>query len=154
MTYFLFVKDVYLLHGSAGTVAEESAPLKDIIRIYAEQPGTRGVFLVDEYRRFSGMVSRLAIQKWAEYQLFGKWQGDESCHGINEMIDSVKAKDVAHGNWSSLALKTDDPLETAFKRMIDLGEDILPVVDDKGRIIGDLSLSEVLEKAIEAGGCA
>lgn len=35
--------------------------------------------------------------------------------------------------------------------MIDVGEDILPIVNDNSQIIGDLRLSEVLIKVIETG---
>jgi hypothetical protein len=35
--------------------------------------------------------------------------------------------------------------------MVDHEEDIIPVLDGEGRIIGDLSLSEVLSKALEVG---
>jgi len=35
--------------------------------------------------------------------------------------------------------------------MMSLGEDVIPVIDEDGRIIGDFRLSEVLLKAIEVG---
>ncbi|MEQ4489892.1 MAG: CBS domain-containing protein [Dehalococcoides mccartyi] len=65
------------------------------------------------------------------------------------MVEDVQAKSVARGDWKSFGLKPNDTLQNAFQRMIQSGEDILPVVDDDGRVIGDLLLSEILMKAIE-----
>ena len=40
-------------------------------------------------------------------------------------------------------------LDTALNRMIEYEEDIIPVLDEDGRILGDLRLSEVLLKTLE-----
>lgn len=145
----LKVSDVFNLHGNASIAVDESASLKQVIGIYAADPAIRGVFLVDSHRRLSSMVSRYAIQKWAQYQLFGKWD-DSSCSEFTHIIDSVPAKQVAHGTPEKLGLKLGDELRTAFDKMMMLSEDVLPVVDDDGKIIGDLRLSEILVKALDA----
>ncbi|MGI2336087.1 MAG: CBS domain-containing protein [Dehalogenimonas sp.] len=151
MSQVILVKDVYLLHGTASVVVDQNTTLERLINIYATNPSVRGVFLVDEDKRFSGMVSHLAIQKWAEYQLFGKSHNQGSNSQIRDLVISIKAKDLAHGGRQSLSLKEDDELEAAFQRMVDLDEDVLPVVDEEGQVIGDLRLSEMLLKAIESG---
>jgi CBS domain-containing protein len=132
MNQVLLVRDVYLLHGTASLIADQDTTLERLINIYATNPSVRGVFLIDEDKKFAGMVSRLAIQKWAEYQLFGKWRNEGSYSQISELVTSIKAKDLAHGSRRSFGLKENDRLEDAFQRMMDLGEDILPVVDDDG----------------------
>jgi CBS domain-containing protein len=147
---YLFVKDAFHEHGTSAIIVEENIPLRDIISIYAKQPKITGIFLVDNNKRFSGIVSKYAIQKWAQYQLSDKWQGDGSCSEISNMIESVQSIALAR-TGKTMGLRGEDTLEKAFKLMVDLGEDILPVVDTEGRIIGDLTLSEVLLKAIETG---
>ncbi|MEQ4487944.1 MAG: CBS domain-containing protein [Dehalococcoides mccartyi] len=149
MSATLMVKDVHPIHGTAAVTVDENALLKSVISIYATNPGIKGIFLTDAQNRFTGMVSRLAIQKWAEYELFGKWQNNEPDSLVSEMVEDVQAKSVARGDWKSFGLKPNDTLQNAFQRMIQSGEDILPVVDDDGRVIGDLLLSEILMKAIE-----
>ena len=51
----------------------------------------------------------------------------------------------------SIAVKETDNLQTALDKILDYEEDIMPIVDNEYRILGDLSLSEVLLKAIEEG---
>jgi hypothetical protein len=48
-------------------------------------------------------------------------------------------------------VKESDTLETAFNQMMNFGEDVIPVLDSEGRILGDLRLSEVLLQAVEVG---
>ncbi len=143
------MSDIFKLHGNASISIDESASLKQVIGVYAADPGIRGVFLIDSKKRLSSMVSRHAIQKWAQYQLFGKWH-DSPCSEFTHIVDNVPAKQVAHGTPDKLSLKLGDDLETAFDKMMMLNEDVLPVVDDDGNIIGDLSLSEILVKALDA----
>ena len=69
----ILVKDVYELHGTASVSVTDDVLLEDIIYRFAHEPGIRGVFLIDEEQRFVGMVSRLAIMKWAEFQLVGTY---------------------------------------------------------------------------------
>ena len=147
----ILAKDVYQLHGTASISVTEEVSLEDIIYKFAHEPGIRGVFLIDEEQRFAGIISRTAIMKWAEFQLFGKWKSGIPVSEITHIVDSVKAKYLARGDWRSLGVKEWDTLELAFNQMMSLGEDIIPVLDDDGRIIGDLRLSEVLLKAIEVG---
>ena len=66
------------------------------------------------------------------------------------MVDT-KAKDLAHGEWSSLGVKEADTLQTALNQMVEYQEDVIPVLDDEGRILGDLRISEVLFKALGVG---
>ena len=147
----ILVKDVYQLHGTASITVTEEIPLEDIVYRFANEPGIRGVFLIDEDQRFAGMISQMAIMKWAEFQLFGKLKKDVPASEATKLIDEVKARYVARGDWRSVGVKEWDTLEKAFNQMMMYGEDVIPVTDKDGRIIGDLRLSEVLLKVIEVG---
>ncbi len=147
----ILVRDVYQLHGTASITMDEEAPLEDIISRFAHEPAIRGVFLVDGEQRFAGTVSRAAILKWADYQLFGKWKSGVPNSEVTNKITAVKAKYLARGDWHSLGVREDDTLAEAFKQMMSFGEDIVPVIDDDGKVVGDLRLSELLLKAIEVG---
>lgn len=83
--------------------------------------------------------------------MFGKWQNGVPASEITELVDKVKAKYLARGDRNSIDVKELDTLDKAFNQMMMFGEDIIPVLDDDGKVIGDLRLSEVLFKALEIG---
>jgi len=67
------------------------------------------------------------------------------------IVNANKARDLAKCDGHSLGVKETDTLQTALDRMLELEEDVLPVIDNQGKILGDLRLSEILLKVIEAG---
>ena len=69
----------------------------------------------------------------------------------SSVVYAKKAKDFARGNGHSLGVKEGDSLQTALEKMLDLEENVLPVIDSQGKIIGDLRLSEILLKVVEEG---
>ena len=50
----------------------------------------------------------------------------------------------------TIKVKEIDTLRSALDLMLKFEKDIIPVVDDRGAILGDLSLSEVLLRALES----
>jgi CBS domain-containing protein len=148
----ILVKDVYQLHGTATDSIPEDASLEHIISRFAHEIGLRGIFLIDARQRFSGVITRPALMKWAHYQLFsGKGRHDIAIFDFFRIVDAKKAKDLVSGDPKPITIKETDTLQTALDKMLDHEEDGLPVVDNELRIIGDLRLSEVLLKAIEEG---
>jgi hypothetical protein len=56
---------------------------------------------------------------------------------------------VRRRTWSAvlpeiITLKKSDTIQTALDKMIDSEEDIIPVLNAQGKILGDLRLSEIL----------
>jgi CBS domain-containing protein len=147
----ILVSDVYKLHGTASIAVTEEISLEDIIYRFAHEPGLRCVFLIDEEQRFAGTISRIAIMKWADFQLFGKWKNGVPNTEVTNKVAAVKAKYLARGDWRSFGVREEDTLAEAFRQMMNSGEDVVPVLDEDGRVIGDLRISEVLLKAIEVG---
>jgi len=148
----ILVKDVYELHGTATESIPEDTSLEYIIGRFAREPGLRGVFLIDERRRFSGVITRADLMKWAHLKLFsGKGRHDMAVSDFFHIVDAKKAKDLVSGDPNAITIKETDTLQVALDKMIDHEEDVLPVVDKERRILGDLRLSEVLLKVIEVG---
>jgi CBS-domain-containing membrane protein len=148
----ILVKDVYQLHGTATASIPEDTSLEHIISRFAHETGLRGVFLIDARQRFSGVITRADLMKWAHLQLFsGKGPHDMAIIDFFRIVDAKKAKDLVSGDPKAITIKETDTLQTALDKMLDPEEDVLPVVDNERRIIGDLRLSEVLLKAIEVG---
>ena len=146
------VEEVYRLHGTATDTIPEDTSLEHIISRFAHEPGLRGVFLIDARQRFSGVITRADLMKWAHFQLFGgKGRHDIAISDFFRIVDAKKAKDLVSGDPKAITVKETDTLQTALDKMLDYEEDVLPVVDKERRILGDLRLSEVLLKAIEVG---
>jgi len=146
------VEQVYRLHGTATDSIPEDTSLEYVVGRFAREPNLRGVFLVDSRQRLSGVLTRADLMKWAHLQLFGgKGRHDIAISDFFRIIDAKKAKDLVTTDPRSIAVKESDNLQTALDKMLDYEEDVLPVVDKDFRILGDLRLSEVLLKVIEAG---
>jgi CBS domain-containing protein len=64
--------------------------------------------------------------------------------GIFRILDARKARDLASPASSYLSIKKSDSLQKALFLMMEYEEDTLPVIDDEGKVLGDLILPEVL----------
>jgi CBS-domain-containing membrane protein len=146
------VKEVYGLHGTASDLLPEDTSLEYIIDRFAHEPGLREVFLVDSRQKLSGMLTRTDMLKWIHLQLYG-WKGrrEISISEFFRFVDAKKAKDLIRTDPRSVAVKETDTLQTVLDKMLDSEEDVLPVVDDEFKVIGDLRMSEVFLKAVEIG---
>ncbi len=146
------VEEVYRIHGTASVSVREDVSLEYVITRFAREPGVRGIFLIDADERFVGLITRNDLMKWAHVQLFGGKGRDEiTISEIFRLANAAKAKDLFRGEPRELSVNESDTLQSALDKMLDYEEDVLPVVDNECRILGDLRLSEVLLKAIEVG---
>lgn len=139
------VSEVYRLHGMGSTIIPDDSPLQSIIIRFADEPGLRGIFLVDTQQRLTGVVSRIDLLRWAHIQLFGgKGRHEIRISEFFRLVDAKKARDIAHSASKVLSVKENDTLQAALDKMLDHEEDVLPVLNSQGEILGDLRLSEVL----------
>jgi CBS domain-containing protein len=146
------VADVYKLQGTASATVPETMPLEQVISRFAHEPALRAVFLVDSGRRFRGQITRASLMKWAHFHLFGgKGRRDVFVSELFRIVDGREGKDLLRGHEGGLAVRESDTLQTALEKMLDYQEDILPVLDSRDRVVGDLRLSEVLLEAIQEG---
>jgi len=146
------VGEVFRIHGTATDTVTEDAPLEKVIERFAREPGLRGIFVVNSRQQFSGVVTRSDLIRWTHYSLFGgKGRQDISISEFYRVVDAVRVKDLMNPGMQALAVKETDSLQKALDKMLDHEEDLLPVVDNDYRVLGDLRISEVLLYAIEAG---
>ena len=148
------VQDVYELHGTASAIISGDELLSDVLSRFAYEPGLRSIFLIDSENRFAGLMTRIAILKWTQYQLAADREGEATSREVYNMVAGTMAKSLARGDWTTLGVKEDDTLQEALDQMVKFGEDVLPVLDEYGRILGDIRLSEILIKVIEVGKIA
>lgn len=148
----ILVDEVYQLSETASLSLPESTSLEEVVNRFAHESGIRAIFLVDSRQRFTGMVRRIDLLKWIYLQLFGKTGGETASTGeILRLTFAKQAKDLARGDPTTMGVKPEDNLQTALNKMILNGEAILPVLDDEGKIKGDLRTTDVLLKALEIG---
>ena len=108
--------------------------------------------MIDSHQRFVGMVSRFDLLKWIQFQLYGEKRGKAiRVSELYRLMNAKKVKDLEMSNSRSFSVKESDTLQTALDLMVVHEQEIIPVLDGEGKIIGDLSLSEVLSKALEVG---
>jgi len=138
------VASVYRMHGTAAMSLPEDTSLEEVIRTLAENPTLRAVFLVNAEKRYTLMITRGDLLNWAHLNLSGGKGSNMAISEIFRILDARKAKDLASPFSSSLALKEQDTLQRALSMMMEFEEDILPVLDNQGKITGDLRLSELL----------
>lgn len=139
------VSDVYKLHGSAVVSLPADSSLEDAIGAFIREPSVQGVFLVDANKKFRSMLTRIDLITWAHLQLSGgKGRHEIPLSEFFRIIDARKAKDLASGDLRILAVRENDDLQSALDKMLDSREDVIPVLDQEGQVLGDLRLSEVL----------
>ena len=64
------VKEIYQVHGTATDIIPEDTHLENIIERFAQEPGLRGVFLIDSRQYLSGVITRADIMRLVHFQLF------------------------------------------------------------------------------------
>jgi len=146
------VKEVYHLHGKSSLTIPVDAALDYVVALLGHEPHLQGIFMVDSNQRFVGMISRFDLLRWTQAQIYGG--GEKKEKRIDEFIrllNAKKVKDIEIHNTSSFSVRENDTIQAALDLMISYEKDIIPVLDSEGHIIGDLSLSELLLKALEMG---
>jgi CBS domain-containing protein len=146
------VGEVFRLHGNASITVSENVSLEYVIAYLGHEQHFRAVFLVDGAQKFKGVITSSDIRRWVHIELFGgKGRHDIPISAFYRIADAKKASDLARGDYRSLGVRVTDSLQTALDKMLDFEEDIIPVLDSEGHVLGDLQLSEVLLKSLEIG---
>jgi CBS-domain-containing membrane protein len=139
------VSEVYKLHGSVSVSIKTDSSVTEIIGEFVRKPSIRGIFLVNSKLRYAGIVSRTDLLRWAHLKLAGgKGRSEISISDFFRISGARKASDLTGGIPRTPSVKENDTLQTALDKMLDYKEDVIPVLDSEGRILGDLGLSEVL----------
>jgi CBS-domain-containing membrane protein len=144
------VEDVYHFYDMAAVAVPEDLSLRDVVAKFAFDPNLRAIFLYDHQEKFTCMLSRVDVMRWAHLQLFeGKGINVIKITDFFRIKVASEAKALTRREMIPYCVRESDTLHTALKRMIEYEEDIIPVLDQDDRIVGDLRLSEVLLKTLE-----
>jgi len=146
----ILVEELYHLSEPASLSVPEGTPLQEVVARLAQEPDLRAIFLVDSQERFAGTIRRADLLKWLYFQLFGRLGVEKGSTGeIIHLAFATKAKDLARGDWRYFGVKVSDTIQDALERMIAYGDAIIPVLDNEGKVLGDLRVTEILIKALE-----
>jgi CBS-domain-containing membrane protein len=148
----ILVEEVYQLSEPASLSVPEGTSLQEVVTRLALMPELRAVFLVDSHERFAGTLRRADLLKWLYFQLFGKFGVEKESTGeVLRVALATKAKDLARGDWRYFGVTPSDTIQTALERMIAYGDAIIPVLDNEGKVLGDLRVTGILMKALQFG---
>ncbi len=146
------VAEVYTLHGNSSIQVPEDASLEHVINLLIHQQHIHGVFLVDTAQKFRGILTSTDIGRWIHIELFsGKNRHEIRVSDFYRIAEAKRARDLTRSDYRTMGVRETDTLQTALDKLLDFEEDIIPVLDSEGHILGDLTLSEVLLKALEVG---
>jgi CBS domain-containing protein len=139
------VAEIYKLHGNATVSMPADSSLEDVIGTVAREPSVSGILLVDSKQRFVGMITRVDLLRWAHLKLTGgKGRHEIPVSEFFRIVDARKARDLVSGAPQMLSVRESDTLQVALDKMLDHEEDVIPVLDSEGRVLGNLCLSEIL----------
>ena len=131
-------------------LVDENESFNQVIEELARQHKWRCAVVVDADKRLKGVISRRTILRWAQMKM-----GSRLAEPYTSMTDVWKLVGLAHRNTAgeiaqpTPGVKLSDDIQLALRVMMETDLIDIPVVDDSGIVLGDLTLSEILSKMIE-----
>ena len=146
----ILVKDHYDPKKMHSLLVHEGESLLQVIKHFAEDPCLRGIFVIDDKELFKGVITRYDLINWAKYKLgAGKNADLISMEDIDRYVYSLTVKDIV-SRYSYRAYATpEDTLVAALELMISEDLITIPVIDETKKVLGDLTLSEILNEVIQ-----
>jgi CBS domain-containing protein len=132
--------------------------MEDVLRRLAEESSLRGVFVTDVEGHLVGVITRTDILEWVRIRLGLALKGarltPDRILRLAQLVRAAKATDAIHPGSEKVAVRPEDTLDLALQLMLQTDLVSVPVVDDEGRILGDLTLSFVLRYLLDAAAAA
>jgi len=145
------VKDVVSLLEASSILVSEGEPIELVIERFAKDSKLLGVFVIDESRRYKGVITRFDLLRWTKRQL-----GDISEGFDWKVIDEFKAHahstnalDMVSRGSAEVYIRMDDTVSKALSLLMLYSLIDLPVLNETGEIIGDITLPELLNKILK-----
>jgi len=129
------------------TIVSEEATLEELALAITEDPKKRALCVVDKEGKLKGVIT---LQDLVRVIFPNLMEMDTLGYATYRNIAAQKALDLISGATSSL--QDDEDLEEALSKMLDEGVEEMPVVDEGGRIIGELDLLELVSVWLEKIG--
>jgi CBS domain-containing protein len=131
-------------------VVRGDMPLAEAIQQFAHNHDLRGIFLTDEDGRLTGVVNKRDLLDWVSVQMDQPPAGQPLTIGqMRRLVGAQRVGDLAAAGSAGAAVRLDETLAEALQRMTYYGLTDGPVIDQHGRIVNDLRLSEILAYMLE-----
>lgn len=142
------VAEVSALSTMKALVLPEKTPLAEAIDSFASNEGQHGIFVSGEDGKLAGVVNNADLLDWARLQ-FDVMPGDPLAVGkVRRLMSAKNISDLAGRNSKSMSVTVTETLADALERMATFELEDIAVLDEDGRIVNDLRLSEVLSFAL------
>lgn len=138
------VSDVYDLMGQPASTVDEKAKLGDVVDAMVRNPLSRKVYVVDAEGKVLGVVDAETVLKLLGYRVGVQRNAGISVFGF--LRDTLK-ENVVDLMRTVRPVTPESKLTAALRIMLDDHMTDLPVVDDNGRLIGELISMEMLTRA-------
>ncbi len=145
----LRVRDVFDIDKSLAVVVPEETPFAEVVRTFAGRTDLRGIFVVDRHQRLVGVITRQDLLHWAAEKLHVQDPERHAWRDLYRVMTAATAKQACRAKSDQCAVRPDTPLERVLILMFQNELIDIPVVDDDGRIVGDIRLTEILRKVID-----
>ncbi len=148
----LTVKDAYRLDDEDPVMLRLNDEISQVINNFAHHADLRGVFVIDDDNRFSGVITRTDLLDWARVKLGVVLQkpliDTDKTIRLTTIIGASTVGDILRPETNKVAVFANDTLAHALQMMIEADLIVLPVIDESQHIIGNLTLSEILSLAL------
>jgi len=144
------VRDVFGIDRTPPIVADPDSSFLEVLRRFAKHASVRGIFVVDRNQKLVGVLTRQDLLARA-CVAFGS-------EGFVRRFPAARLTRLAHAETVRAACRPDsqlaavrpgDAIDVALADMVAFDLIDVPVVDERGRLVGDLRLTEVVAKAVE-----
>lgn len=149
----ILVREVYDPQGAFSLLVPSEAPLEGVLRCFAQETCLRSLFVTAPDGRLVGVITRSDLLHWARLRLGTALRGvageTETILRLVQLLRASTAGDAIHPGSDKVAVRLDDPLDLALQRMLQADLIAIPVVDDEGRVVGDLTFSRVVRYVLD-----
>lgn len=148
----LTVKDAFQLDDEDPIILGFDNEFRQVIENFANHTDLRGVFVVDEDDRFSGVITRTDLLDWVRVKLGAALlmpltDVDKTIR-LSTLVSATTVVDILRQETNIVAVFANDTLAHALHIMIEADLIVLPVINESHHIIGNLTLSELLHQVL------
>ena len=121
----------------------EDATIEKVVQVILKDPKTRCVYTIDKEGKLTGIITLTTLAKYALRSSVPHplWNFRTIDFVADHLAGTIKTEPIfVHDR---------DDLETAFQKMFNHDLEELPVIDENGKVIGNLDMLELLTTTLQ-----
>lgn len=148
----LIVNDTYRLHEEDPIMVTCEDEINQVIENFADRTELSVLFVVEDEGCFAGVITRTDLLDWARVNLgaalIKPLKDVSKTLRLAALANTSTVSDIIRKETIEAAVLPDDTLADALRTMIEADLAILPVINEDQHVIGSLTLSEMLNRAM------